>query len=515
MSYKKRAGNPMWRRTLGATAIIVASLIPTRLFAFEASLEGEVDRLSVGVKAAGLRAYGTGLTRSPEDGLSPEENETPATAPALPDLEQPGGVVNLGGRKRLRSAQHLSFVGQLPALPPLPEISLQEFLSQVETYNLDLAAQELNTPIAQAQATAARVYPDPALNAIYGGDVSHHQQPSSVGAGLSQTILLGGKIAARTAAASSAVEQSKAQVADFRQNLRCGAAREFVDALAQSLIVHFHNQALSRAEDLLDPEIAPHASRPANKALRINLLRARIAVLDERDALLTAQSSLQQKLLDLALLMGRNDRPVRPRGNLQLAPRHFVLDQLVSRALATRADIEAARQALAGAKAQLQVVKANRWPDLTLQGNYAHFTRSTNMIDPSPTWDAAFVGLSIPFPVSNLNTGDLEGARTSELQTARVLHATQSRAEIEIRKAFERYSIALDRVQEYNKEILGDAEEIYAAQKVPDPSATLLEILDVQRAYNETYLDYFNALNEQAQALIDLERAANIWDINL
>jgi len=238
-------------------------------------------------------------------------------------------------------------------------------------------------------------------------------------------------------------------------------------------------------------------------------------VLDERDALLTAQSSLQQRLFDLALLMGRNDRPVFPRGNLDLAPRRFVLNQLVSRAMATRGDIEAARQALASAKAQLETVKANRWPDLTLQGDYAHFTSSTNLIDPSPAWDAVFVGLSIPLPASNLNTGQLDAAHTSELQAARVLHATQLRAEMEVRRAFERYSIAQDRVCQYTKEILSDADEAYAARNQQGPSSTLLEIIDIQRAYNEVYLDYFNALNERAQALIDLERAANMWDIYL
>jgi len=220
---------------------------------------------------------------------------------------------------------------------------------------------------------------------------------------------------------------------------------------------------------------------------------------DERDSLLTAQSSLQEKLFDLALLIGRNDRSVFPHGNLELAPRRFVLGQLVSRAFATRGDIEAARQALAGAKAQLQMLKANRWPDLTLQGNYAHITRSTNLIDPSPAWDAAFLGLSIPLPVSNLNTGQLEAARTSELQAAQVLHATQLTGEMEIRRAFERYSIAVDRVHEYTKKILGDAEEIYAGRKQQGPSAILLDILDVQKAYNEVYLDYLNALNEQVQ----------------
>ena len=86
---------------------------------------------------------------------------------------------------------------------------------------------------------------------------------------------------------------------------------------------------------------------------------------------------------------------------------------------------------------------------------------------------------------------------------------------MEIRESFERYSLAVDRVEEYSQEILRDAEEVYAARKQEGASGSMLEILDAQRTYNEVYIDYFKALREQAQALIDLERDANIWDIHL
>ncbi len=501
-----------FRTLLGAVAIVLVLLVPEPLFAFEAPLETEVGRLSAGPKTSGSGAPGNAVKHAAEPEFAGAKPGTPAHL-RVPQArgESEAGIVNPGGEKRLRPGQHLSFVGDLPALPSGAPISLKDFLTQVEHYNLDLAAQQLSIPIAQAQATAARVYPDPVLGGLYGADLSHRKQPSPFGVGLGQTILLGGKVAARAAMADSALEQNKAQFADLLRNLRAEAAGKFVDALADSLVVRFHYQALRRAEDLLDPEVAP---RFANKALRINLLRAHIAVLAQRDALLTAQSSLQQELFDLMLLTGRKD-PVLPRGDLNLAPRHFVLERLVTGALATRADVQAARRALEGAQAQLQLVKANRWPDLTLQGNYAHFTRSTNLVDPSPPWDAAFVELSIPLPVSNLNTGQLEASHTAELQTARILRAIQLRAETEIRKAFERYSIALDRVHQYTQELLADAEEVYTVRKQQGPSATLLEILDVQNSYNEVYLGYFGALNEQAQALIDLERVANIWDIAL
>ena len=503
----------MWRQALLIVATVLFSLSPARSFAFEGTLEGKINGLSAGVETSAPPALPIPSihTLSSTEGIPDQGNEGPEDLQAPLDSEPPGEFPK-SGNKRPEPEQRLRFAGPLPTLPALPSISLDDFLGRVEKYNLDLAAQQLNTPILEGQAAAARVYPDPVVGGIYGGDISHHKQPTAWGAGVSQTILLGGKIGARTAVANSAVRQSDAQLANFLRNLRADAAREFADTLTQSLVVRFHYQALRRAEHLIHPGIG---SRFAAKNLHVNLLRSHLAVLDERDALLTAQSSLRQKLFHLALLMGRDDQLAYPRGNLDLAPRHFVRDELIAHALASRGDIETARQAVEGAKAQLQLVKANRWPDLTVQGNYAHFTQSTNLVDPSPAWDGAFVALSMPLPLSNLNRGELEAVHNSNLQMARVLHAAQLRAEMEIRESFERYSLAVDRVEEYSQEILRDAEEVYAARKQEGATGSLLEILDAQRTYNEVYIDYFKALREQAQALIDLERDANIWDIHL
>jgi outer membrane protein TolC len=45
-------------------------------------------------------------------------------------------------------------------------------------------------------------------------------------------------------------------------------------------------------------------------------------------------------------------------------------------------------------------------------------------------------------------------------------------------------------------------------------SASLLEVLEAQRANNDVYLAYYAALNEQAKALVALEQSSGISDIN-
>jgi outer membrane protein TolC len=39
-------------------------------------------------------------------------------------------------------------------------------------------------------------------------------------------------------------------------------------------------------------------------------------------------------------------------------------------------------------------------------------------------------------------------------------------------------------------------------------------VLDAHQALDQLHLDYYNALSGRAKALVELEQAAGIWDIN-
>src|SRR5277367_969685 len=56
-------------------------------------------------------------------------------------------------------------LGPVPGLPITSYITFRRFMREVEAANLALAAQRYNVPIAEAQLTAASVYPDPTFQA--------------------------------------------------------------------------------------------------------------------------------------------------------------------------------------------------------------------------------------------------------------------------------------------------------------------------------------------------------------
>src|ERR1700693_2103042 len=108
-------------------------------------------------------------------------------------------------------------------------MSFRTFMHDLEESNLDLAAQEYRAPIASAQADAAGVYPDPIVEGGDGVDISHQDQATTYASGLTQSVLLGGKIKARRRVAHSLLELSKAQLSDLVRELRAQAANAFVD----------------------------------------------------------------------------------------------------------------------------------------------------------------------------------------------------------------------------------------------------------------------------------------------
>jgi len=158
----------------------------------------------------------------------------------------------------------------------------------------------------------------------------------------------------------------------------------------------------------------------------------------------------------------------------------------------------------------------NRIPDLTIGGVYQHLTRVTNPIDPSPAWDSAGVTLSIPLPFSNFNDGSLQAANYTQLQAGVTLQATKLQAQADVRIAYERYVLAVAAVKGFEGEILHDADSVYKSRlfKLEEGKNTLVDVLNAHAAINEIYIDYYNALSEQAKALVALESSAGIWDID-
>jgi cobalt-zinc-cadmium efflux system outer membrane protein len=121
----------------------------------------------------------------------------------------------------------------------------------------------------------------------------------------------------------------------------------------------------------------------------------------------------------------------------------------------------------------------------------------------------------VPIPLSNINKRDLMAAKFAEAQADKAAEATELKAVTEVRQAYTRYNLARAAVSQYSGELLQDADRVLNAKlySYQRGSTSLLEVLDAQRANNDTYLAYFDALSERAKAQVAIEQAAGIWNI--
>jgi cobalt-zinc-cadmium efflux system outer membrane protein len=398
-----------------------------------------------------------------------------------------------------------------PAVPR--RITLGQFLNKVAAANLDYAAQRYSISITQAQIAAAKVSPNPTANFAWTGDISEQNQASTYSGGLSETIEMGGKRGSRVAVAQKNHLAAAATVDDFFRILRGTAAGAFIDAVADRMIVE---QKESTYESL-DKLAATNQKRfEAGDIDEVDANQARVDALQARDDLASSESDASTAAMALVQLMGTPGAKVpTPAGSLRFRARNFNLETVLSGALQRRPDVIAARHSLESAQASVRLARANRYPDLTLGFSLTHATATTNPINPSPPFTTANVSVSVPLPLFNSFRGEYEAAVQTVLQSQTSLGSIILKAEVDVRQSYKRYELATARLAQYQGGALELADKVLQAKLISyqKGAATLLDVLTAQKADNDVHLAYISALTERGKALVALEQAAAVWDL--
>lgn len=394
-----------------------------------------------------------------------------------------------------------------------PGLSLREYLAQVGSANLEFAAQRLNVPIAEAQIAVAKVFPEPVLSGgVASIDVSGNGSPTSYDVGLSQTIEIGGKRGARIEVASFQASQAKSDLEDFLRTLRAGATNDFIDALRTQMVLARKEQTQEAFQRL----VAVNQERlRAGDIGQVAYLQSRVEAQRFRGEVLAAEGDAETARLALGLRLGSSAGAIPVAGTLRIPIRSFDAEMLVLRARTDRPDLASKRSAVEVARSKLRLAHANRWEDLTLNLGYIYSAPGSGAFA-QPAFSALTFGLSIPLPLARIYNGEVDAAVAGTSQAPILLRQAELAVEIEVREALARYRAATRRVELYTGGVLADAERVaeatlYSYQR---GGATLLEVLDSQRTVNEVYLAYFDALSEHAKALVAVETAAAMWDLD-
>lgn len=393
-------------------------------------------------------------------------------------------------------------------------LNFEEYLSLVGKKNLGYAAQKYNIGMAEAAIQTASMFPDPQLDLETTNNGVAKNMGYVYGASVGWTLELGGKRKARINLAKDQSELSKIQLQDFFRNLRADASLGYVDALKSKAILEVQQDSYKNILQLAKSDSIRY------RLGTISLVTSKQSKLEAASLLnevYQAESAEQQALTGLTVFLSDSkitDRYVA--GDFNAFNRDFNIDDLIIQALNTRADLLAAKQNTQVAQRQINLEKANRKIDLGINAGAERHTEATNEIAPSPTVNAVKVGLSIPLKFSNRRNAGLKIAEMAHSQAELEYHQIEQGIQAEVKQAYQQYMATQKQVKQFHNGMLTEAKSILEGitYSYKRGESSILEVLNAQRTYNGVRKDYYQALADNATALIELERRAGIWDIN-
>ncbi|SDJ40308.1 TolC family protein [Chryseobacterium jejuense] len=393
-------------------------------------------------------------------------------------------------------------------------LNFEEYLSLVGKKNLGYAAQRYNVGMAEASIQTASMFPDPQLDMETTNNGIKENMGYVYGASVGWTLELGGKRKARINLAKDQSELSKIQLQDFFRNLRADASLGYVEALKSKAILEVQQDSYKNILQLAKSDSIRY------RLGTISLVTSKQSKLEAASLLndvYQAESAEQQALTGLAVFL--SDGKITGRdvtGDFNAFNRDFTIDDLIIQALNTRADLLAAKQNTQVAKSQISLEKANRKIDLGINAGAERHTEATNEIAPSPTVNAVKLGLSIPLKFSNKRNAGLKIAEMAHSQAELEYHQVEQGIQAEVMQAYQQYMATQKQVKQFHNGMLTEAKSILEGitYSYKRGESSILEVLNAQRTYNGVRKDYYEALADNAAALIELERKAGIWDIN-
>ena len=392
-------------------------------------------------------------------------------------------------------------------------LTYDEYIKNVREKNIEYIVEKYEVSIAEANAQVARVFPDPELSLGYDNNQDRRVQMGQVyAAELGYTLELGGKRRARMAVAHSEQQMTEALVENFFRNLRADATLCYLETLKQKQLVGL---AFSSYQSMRDLAHGDSLRLTFGEIAEVDAMQSRLEATTMMTYYLQTEVDYRNMLSDLVVFEGGETGIDSLSGTLPLVIRAYQLRDLIELAQDNRADLRASIRHRELSSANLRLAKANRVIDLGLNVGFMHHTEALNEEGYAPNFHTVSAGVSIPLKFSNTNRGELRAAQYSEQQAEAQYNAVLLQIRKEVEQCYNSYVSACRQAELYQKHTLADAVSILEKKKYSYTrgDTSLLEVLDAQRTANEVYHSYYEALYNANASLVELCRAAGIWDI--
>lgn len=389
-------------------------------------------------------------------------------------------------------------------------LNYKSYIDSIRRNNADYVAEKLNVAISQAELSAARTTDDPSVSLEYGNNSDWSiAMGQSASVEISKSLPLG-KLAARTGVARQQLKVSQDAFDDYWRNLKADATIDYYNALLAKELLIIDSQAFQNISALASGDSLRFVKGEISE---IDMLQSRLEQYRSQQELNSRQTDFVNALVVLDERCGKPARGTRSiEGRLEVPTRMFSLQQLLDQALTGRSDLRVAEGSVQLALQQNRLDLRERRSDVELALGASYNTAVLNEEAPAPQFVGYSIGLTIPLPVSSVNSG-VRQAGTLRHQQAQMQHqSVRNSIQGEVTRAYNDYQQSLQKVKAYNEVLMVNARQVlegklYAYQR---GDTSLLEVLTAQHTYIEILQEYATCLYDSMVALTELERSVGL-----
>ena len=392
-------------------------------------------------------------------------------------------------------------------------LTVDEAVNEAVQKNLALIAERANLTIAEAALISARLRPNPVLSGSAesldvlgtGFDTINNAGPPQYSVRVDVPFERGHKRELRAELAGQAKQVAEAQVGDVLRRLKLDvtlAAIDVLEAKAKLQLAEENLQTLNTLVQLNEQRLRSGAIP------QLEVTRSRVAMLQYRGSVKTAQLALTEARLKLVPLLGRqpDEPPVDIDDRLGITPTAAPdLAALQLAARATRPDLLALHSDQARTQADLRLQIAQGQVDYTLGAEY----RREQGVNGRGNMLGFFV--SVPLPLFNRNQGEIARADAEHDKAGRSLVSVETNIAAEVASAYQEFESSRELLTDIERDLLTPTRDARAGTTyVYQAGATsLLDVLDAQRAFNDTMETYYSAQAAYRRAQARLALAVN------
>lgn len=382
---------------------------------------------------------------------------------------------------------------------PSTATTLDALVTEALTENPELKFYEAEIAVAKGERKAAGSWANPEVS----GDIGRKRVSDNISTegtawsvSVHQTFEWPGRIPLRKAIADRQVQLAEIGLDQFRSALTLEIRRRGFALFTAQRRVEATLEVSERAEELVATLIQ---REPAGITPLLETRAIEASVIKLRRATSAAAQEAQSALYEINQLRGR---PIQMPLAIADAPLNFTAlpkgEELIRHAARSNFTLRQREMELVQQGFKIRLSENEAWPSITVGPQFSQ-AKATD------TERIAGVGVSLPLPLWNRNTGNIAAARARELQGQTSLRLAQREVERKILEQAASYELHCKEMARWNPKVV---EQLREAAALADrhyrlgavPLATYLE---VQSAYIEAleaiYATQSDALNAQAE----------------